>query len=226
MPLFGVVAGAQPGAQGFDAATVLNSHAATTFRQAGFTFCIRYLSRALGQQHGDLTTAEADLILDAGLALMAVQHVDQEGWRPSADLGATNGNHAAANAREVGFPAGVNVWLDLEGVHHLVAAEDVIAYCNAWQAEVAVAGYVPGIYVGANATLNGDQLYWRVKMKHYWRSGSNVPDIPHRGYQLVQRIVPGDTMAGIGIDRNVTSTDAFGGTVMWLSRPSPDTPIA
>ena len=187
MPLFGVVAGAQPGAQGFDAATVLNSHAATTFRQAGFTFCIRYLSRALGQQHGDLTTAEADLILDAGLALMAVQHVDQEGWRPSADLGASNGNHAAANAREVGFPAGVNVWLDLEGVHHLVAAEDVIAYCNAWQAEVAVAGYVPGIYVGAK---------------------------------------PGDTMAGIGIDRNVTSTDAFGGTVMWLSRPSPDTPIA
>ena len=67
MPLFGVVAGAQPGAQGFDAAAVLNSHAAATFRQAGFAFCIRYLSRALGQQHGDLTTAEADLILDAGL---------------------------------------------------------------------------------------------------------------------------------------------------------------
>jgi hypothetical protein len=224
MSLFGVVAAAQPGAQGFDATTMLNSHAAATFRQAGFTFCIRYLSRALGQQHGDLTAAEADLILDAGLALMAVQHVDQEGWRPSADLGSSNGNHAAANAGEVGFPVGVNIWLDLEGVHHLVSAEDVIAYCNAWQAEVA-AGFMPGIYVGANATLNGDQLYWRLKMKHYWKSGSNVPDIPHRGYQMVQRIVPGDTMAGIEIDRDVTSTDAFGGTAVWLTRPSPGVPM-
>ncbi len=225
MALFGMVAGAQPGAHGFDAATALNSHAAATFRQAGFAFCIRYLSRGLGQQPGDLTAAEAGLILDAGLALMAVQHVDEEGWRPSADLGASNGNHAAANAGEVGFPFGVNIWLDLEGVHHLVSAEDVIAYCNAWHTEVAAAGYVPGIYVGANATLTGDQLYWRVKMKHYWKSGSDVPDIPHRGYQLVQRIVPGDTMAGIGIDRNVTSTDAFGGTVMWLTRPLRGTPI-
>ena len=71
MALFGMVAGAQPGAHGFDAATALNSHAAATFRQAGFAFCIRYLSRGLGQQPGDLTAAEAGLILDAGLALMA-----------------------------------------------------------------------------------------------------------------------------------------------------------
>ena len=41
-------------------------------------------------------------------------------------------------------------------------------------------------------------------MRHYWKSGSSVPSIPERGYQLVQRIVPGDVVAGIAIDRNVT----------------------
>ncbi len=106
MALFGMVAGAQPGAHGFDAATALNSHAAATFRQAGFAFCIRYLSRGLGQQPGDLTAAEAGLILDAGLALMAVQHVDEAGWRPSADLGASNGNDAVAMPVRSAFPLG------------------------------------------------------------------------------------------------------------------------
>ena len=45
-----------------------------------------------------------------------------------------------------------------------------------------------------------------------------MPSIPERGYQLVQRIVPGDVVAGIAIDRNVTKTDSFGGTVRWLTR--------
>jgi hypothetical protein len=41
-----------------------------------------------------------------------------------------------------------------------------------------------------------------------------VPDeIPHRGYQLVQRISdPGPN----GFDSDVTKTDAFGGGVIWV----------
>ena len=122
MSLSGVVGGASPGVQGFDANTILSSRAANAMREAGFAFCVRYVSRGLGQQRGDLTAVEAERILDAGLALMAVQHVEAEGWRPSLELGKTYGSHAAANAAEVGFPAGVNVWLDLEGVNHQVSA--------------------------------------------------------------------------------------------------------
>ncbi len=58
-----------------------------------------------------------------------------------------------------------------------------------------------------------------MKTKHFWKSGSTVPDIPERGYQMVQRIVQGDRVGGVENDRNVTKTDAFGGTVMWLTRP-------
>lgn len=220
MPLSGTVAPALPGAQGFDANTILTAQTASRLRQAGFVFCIRYLSRAEGQQSGDLSALEAERILDAGLALMAIQHVEGPGWTPSAELGTNYGLAAAANAHEVGLPGGVNVWLDLEGINYATSASDVIAYCNAWCDAVTAAGYLPGIYVGANAILSGDQLYWRLKTKHYWKSGSSVPDIPQRGYQLNQRIVPGDTVAGVQIDRDVTQTDHFGDAVQWLVRDS------
>jgi hypothetical protein len=218
VPLAGTVAGAPPGALGFDANTVLTARSAAGLRDAGFAFCIRYLSRGMGQQGGDLTTSEAGLILDAGLALMPVQHVQAAGWVPTEALGKSLGQSAAANANEVGFPGGVNVWMDLEGIHNATPAADVIAYGNAWCDEVAGAGYLPGVYVGASAILSGDQLYWQLKTKHYWKSGSTVPDIPHRGYQLIQRIVHGDIIAGVEIDRDVTQTDLLGDTVQWLTR--------
>ena len=48
------------------------------------------------------------------------------------------------------------------------------------------------------------------------RSGSKVPDIPHRGYQLIQKIIRGDNVGGIEIDRNLTVNDNFGQSVLWL----------
>jgi hypothetical protein len=87
----------------------------------------------------------------------------------------------------VGLSARVNVWLDLEGILGSVSPEDVIRYCNAWFFEVESAGFATGIYVGAEAILTGDELYWRLKTKHYWRSASRVPAIPHRGYHREQR---------------------------------------
>jgi hypothetical protein len=45
--------------------------------------------------------------------------------------------------------------------------------------------------------------------KHYWKSGSRVPDIPHRGYQLIQTIIRNDKIDGVAIDRNLTKNDNF-----------------
>ena len=61
----------------------------------------------------DLSEAEANVILSAGLALMPVQHVAPQNWSPSQALGIRNGKNAAKHARQIGFPEGVNVWLDL-----------------------------------------------------------------------------------------------------------------
>jgi hypothetical protein len=122
------------------------------------------------------------------------------------------------HARSIGLPDGVNIFLDLEGVPSTVSADDVIAYCNAWYDVVHGAGYVPGIYVGDSTQLSGGQLYNDLKMQHYWKSGSDVPDIPTRGYQMVQSI-PGNppSIGSQTIDTNVTMTDRLGGNAQWLA---------
>jgi hypothetical protein len=208
------------GLHGFDTDTPLPGDLAAAFQKQGFQFCIRYLSCSTPQAGGDLSSSEAQGILDAGLSLMAVQHVMEAGWVPTLDLGTQLGAAAATNAQAVGFPPGVTVWLDLEGIHGGVGSDDVIAYCNAWFDAVTAVGYEPGVYVGTDCVLSGDELFWRLKTKHYWRSGSSVPDIPNRGYQLVQR-ASSDVMNGIGIDRDLCLTDALGGTPIWLSPDNP-----
>lgn len=188
-------------------------------KAAGFGACIRYLSRSDTQSGADLSSSEANAVLAAGLALGAVQHVSAAGWSPSAALGATYGANAAGNAQSVGVPTGVTVWLDLEGVNNAANSDDVIAYCNAWFAAVKNAGYQPGIYVGANCGLTGDQLFWNLQTQHYWQSGSTVPTLPQRGYQMTQRITAvADVLCGLSIDRNLTLTDGLGGQVTWWCR--------
>jgi hypothetical protein len=213
MTLNGSIQKAPPGIIGFDLDRKLNPITAKQFYAQGYRFCLRYISRATDvESPDDLTEAEANDILDAGLALMPVQHFAGEGWRPTADLGRTYGHNAAANAGQAGLPQGINVFLDLEGIASETPSKDIIAFCNAWFSEVETVGYVSGVYVGANAILSADELYWNLRTKHYWKSGSQVPDIPHRGYQMIQSIKPGQT------DKNVTLNDAFGGGVLWLSR--------
>jgi hypothetical protein len=108
---------------------------------------------------------------------MPVQHVREPGWLPSLELGASDGVHAAYHAFVIGFPAGVNVWCDLEGVSEGTSDQQVIDYCDAWYDAVAAAGYIPGLYVGSDAILDGQALRFRLKFTHYWRSLSDVPEI-------------------------------------------------
>lgn len=210
----GTIQTAAPGLTGFDADTVISSATAAAFVNSGYAFCARYLSLGYGQNPGDLSNTEAAAILNAGLALIAVQHVPEAGWEPQESLGAEYGTNAAHNAASIGLPAGMNIWCDLEGIEEQISAENVIEYCNAWYQAVAAAGYVPGIYVGANCILSGDQLYYNLKFQHYWKSLSNVPSIPNRGYQLVQHAT--QTVHGVSIDPDTTQTDEQGGAVLWL----------
>ena len=216
----GTVRSATPGAAGFDCSTTLSQAALDAAVAANFTFCLRYVSYGETAQSDDLTTDEATRILNAGLALMAMYPWPGDAWPspPSAALGTRNGARTVAHAQGVGLPGGVNIFLDLEGVPSTVSAGNVIAYCNTWYDVVEAAGYIPGIYVGDSTQLSGDQLYNDLKMQHYWKSGSDVPDITTRGYQMVQSI-PGNppSIGGQTIDTNVTMTDRLGGNAQWLA---------
>ena len=155
------------------------------------------------------------MILGAGLALMPVQHVAMTDWLPSAELGTYHGKNAAKHAAEIGFPAGVNVWLDLEGIALNATPQNVVDYCNAWFSEVDGANYVSGLYVGPQSVLNGHDLFFLLRTKHYWKSASIVPNVENRGYQMIQSLPR--IVAGVSLDSDMTKKDDFGDTAFWLT---------
>lgn len=197
---------------GFDTDTALDEAAAAALAAAGYTFCLRYVSLGPALEPGDLDAGEAGRIRAAGLALMPVQHGPAPGWWPSASSGASHGANAASHALAAGVPPGVNLWLDLEAVAAGAATSDIVGYCSAWYNAVVNGGYAPGLYVGANCGLDGQQL-WQLPFEHYWKSMSKVPDIAQRGYQMVQAATT--TVAGIAIDPDSAGTDALGGQPSW-----------
>lgn len=219
--LTGTIQNAPAGVRGFDANTPIGSQAAKDFYDAGYRFCLRYVGRVQMASY-DLTAQEANDILDAGLALMPVQHVLDPGWAPTQSLGAEYGANAAGFAQQVGFPPGVNVWCDLECVADDTPASNVTAYCNAWYDAVAGAGYVPGLYVGYQPGLTGQQLYGTLRFQHYW-AAYNVDGVSTprpRGWQMIQTVGSG-TIGGItteAYDADTTRTDGKGGTPLWLQR--------
>jgi hypothetical protein len=212
MPLPGEVQDAVSSVPGFDCDAVLSADLARQFFSQGYRFCLRYLSRAQAAQN--LGAQEARDILLSGLALMPVQHARAPGWSPDASLGQADGQEASANAKAIGFPSGVNLWCDLEGVNPAAQAQDVVDYSRAWYHAVRAAGYSPGLYVGAGTLLTGQQLF-DLPFRHYWRSSSRVPDIPKRGYQLIQ-FSPEVQLNGIAIDVDVALPDDEGASARWL----------
>ena len=220
LSLPGTVQQAPAGQKGFDVNQPLSAGQAQDLQNAGYAFCIRYIPRTAKLVRNNLTNAEALNILNAGLALMAVQHVALPGWAPTVALGTAYGNYAATYAQQtVGLPQGLNIWCDLEEVAEGSAAADVIAYCQAWYAAVDTAGYIPGLYVGYGTGLTPQQLYSSLSFKHYWRA-YNGPLVATRGYQLLQKTEV--TVNGITIDPNITQNDNLGGAVLWLAASNPN----
>jgi nucleotide-binding universal stress UspA family protein len=145
------------GTMGCDVTGPLNAATARQLRNKNFRFVVRYVGRDDGSHtFVDLTAAEAQVIVDAGLAVSVVQHPLAEGWHPTQTLGSQFGAAAAKLAGAAGVPFGVTVWVDLEGVAVGTPPQNVIDYCNSWHAEVTAVGYTSGIYVGANPGLSAD----------------------------------------------------------------------
>jgi len=216
----GTVQQAPAGLSGFDINSIISADQASDLKNAGYDFCIRYIPRTAALAAGNLTNAEAADILNAGLALMAVQHVALPGWAPTADLGTAYGSYAATYASEiVGLPPGLNIWCDLEEVATGTDPQDVIDYCQAWYAEVKNAGYVPGLYVGWGIVLSDDQLYRNLSFQHYWRAYNGQP-VAQRGFQLIQKTEK--RVNGLTLDPDVSQLDNMGDSVLWLSTDASD----
>jgi hypothetical protein len=221
--LNGHVTNATIGAVGFDTATAVTQQALNEARHRGYKFAIRYVRRQAAHPGSELTRDEAQLILNNGLALMAVQYVESEdGWTPSAAKGTTNGQTAVQFAQQCGLPPGINLWCDLEGVDTAADWSVTNAYCRNWYAAVKAGGYVPGLYVGWHPGLNPTQLY-NLPFTHYWRSYNlNDDQAPAvRGTQMTQRshsALPG--LDPSTFDEDVVTGDKKGGVPIWLAPPT------
>lgn len=208
----GHVVAMSDGLRGFDVNATLTPRAAKIFHDNKFDFVARYVT-GLHKNTFDLSTGEAEDILGGELGLNVVQHVDNEGWLPTGDLGQRLGAIAANAMSKIGIPPGVSTWCDLEGVGLKAKPTDVIAFNKAWFKEVAAASYLAGLYVGWHPGLSALQLY-NLPYTHYWGS-YNVDVVPlPRGFQMRQHAASSrDLIPGIGyrIDTNTVFADQLGG---------------
>lgn len=165
-----IATSATDGAFGFDCNTIVRPADAATFVATGYKFAIRYVPRVGALPH-DITAVELRMLLNAGLGVMLVQHVERDAppwWSPTEAKGMAYGERAAEYAASIGYPKGATLWLDLEGTVPTTDPEIVIRYANAWFGKVTAAGFQPGVYVGYGAILTPTQLYRRLKFQRYW----------------------------------------------------------
>lgn len=212
----GSIQDAPNGAHGIDTSEVIRPDAASAFVRDGFTFALRYVSRHDAGQSGDLSAGEAEHILGAGLALMLVQHVPKPGWRPTPELGTQYGRTAATHATRLGYGRSGSLFVDLEGVAARTAPQDVIGYVTTWAEAVGRGGYSPGLYVGFDPILTGDQLA-ALPVRNYWRAAGHVPVLGSGKAYHMKQSLPGE-LHGIRVDKDVTQHQTPANTLRWQKK--------
>lgn len=191
---------------GIDTVMPLDVAACRFLVREGFHFVVRYL--------GKLTPEELRTVLCSGLALMPVTTSRKPGWTPSGELGERDGDNALLYLQALQIPEGVTVWLDLEG--SAGPARATIDWVNAWSLVVLSAGYQPGLYVGANAGLDSEQLWQLPYVTRYWRSCSKVPEPANRGW-CIQQLKPWNQKLGpLVVDIDVIEHDYRGDLPTWV----------
>lgn len=206
---------AQGGAQGFDADETVSLATAQAAVQAGFAFCVRTLALDKAMASPYLTPTELDVLLDAGLCVMAMQVAPGAGWSPSGTLGTTYGKNAVLNAVEVGLSPGICLWCDLNNVTSSPSSSEVVDYVNNWATAVQSAGYVPGLLVNLECGLSAEQLEG-LKLSSFWQGESDAPYLSTPGYQMTRTNSQG-TINGqiVGVDQ--AGPDQAGDEVIWMT---------
>lgn len=95
------------------------------------------------------------------------------------------------------------------------------AYCHHGYSRVAAAGYVPGVYIGWQRGLTGQQPYDLPSSRCWAAYNVEGVSMPHpRGDQLVQSCGSGDVGSpGTDVyDVDTTHVVAEGGHVLWLKQ--------
>lgn len=125
---------------------------AEALKRTGIDFFVGYL--------GAMTPSRLALVLGAGLAFMPVTFATEYKDGAADEI---------AQLKALGVPAGVSVWLDLEGLDAWnMPAHQLMALIEAWARDITAAGWMACLYVGAPQPLTGQQLYALKGIVRYW----------------------------------------------------------
>lgn len=153
---------------------------------------------------GDLDEVELEMLLDARLTVLIVQHVRNPSWIASADQGDADGAVACANAEKAGYSLDggqLSLALDMEGVGNPGPMSQ--AHALAWCASVRAAGYSPVVYLGYDSGLStvGLEALAKVGRVAWWCDFAEVdqrPKPPSPGYALHQHAQ--SVLGGVTVD--------------------------
>ena len=124
---------------------------ALALKASGIDFFVGYL--------GVITAERMGFILDAGLAFMPVTRAG-EYTDGAAD--------EVAQLKALAIPSGATVWLDLEGLDAWKSDPVMLmGKLRDWANTIKLAGWMPGLYVGAPQPLTGVELY-QLPFVRYW----------------------------------------------------------
>lgn len=105
-------------------------------------------------------------VLDAGLSYMPVTVAGEYEDGAADEL---------AQLKALGIPAGCTVWLDVEGPKAHAQGAGIIPKIDRWAADIASAGYQPGVYFAPPQPLTSDEM-WRLKTVRYWKGMGSIRD--------------------------------------------------
>jgi hypothetical protein len=181
-------------------------------KAAAYSCILRYVPLPNDGAAKDIDVVELGNILDAGLALMLVQHVRYPGWNPAKCSGQADALAAIESASAAGYLAGGHIYLDLEGISGTAA--DTKAFAEEWAATIVQASYCAGCYVGYDVPLNAVQLYNLHDFHSYW-SDAGPRSVATRGFAIKQH-EPEVSIAGVGFDKDTLQPDKLGDTPFWM----------
>jgi hypothetical protein len=161
-----------------------------------FRFVARYLANLTRGELADITAQD--------LAVLPVTFADH-----------FSGPETVQQAKALGVPAGVVLWLDVEGLSATMAIADLIAKLNAWADAVLAAGWVPGLYVADRCLLTSAELY-ALRVVRYWKGAARIVDRfgmlaePACGWCLWQFVPANDAFGGTRVDYDASAQDYKG----------------
>lgn len=168
----------------------------SAIRQAGYVAVLRYLSANVSPGK-DLTKAEADALLSAGLGIGVVWETSAQRALSGTVGGAMDGQDAAIEANAIGLPAGCLLLVNVGDFIVTPDEVDVIhAYYMAFTAEVdkwQYGAYGTAYIIDGLVKLGAHGLWWQNAMNDQNESGSVVS--PNAG--IYQRVTPTKIITGV-----------------------------